>query len=37
MKLEVGMYVRTKHKGIIKINDIIDKSIVEYEDDFGNF
>ena len=35
MKLEVGMYARTKHKGIVKINEIIDNGVIAYEDDFG--
>ena len=35
MKLEVGMYVRTKHKGIVKINEVIENGVITYEDDFG--
>ena len=34
MKLEVGMYVRTKNK-IIKINQIIENGIRVFEDDYG--
>lgn len=35
MKLEVGMYVRTKRKGIVKIDEIIDNGVITYEDDLG--
>lgn len=35
MKLEVGMYVRTKCKGIVKIDEIIDNGVITYEDDLG--
>lgn len=35
MKLEVGMYVRTKRKGIAKIDEIIDDGVITYEDDLG--
>lgn len=35
MKLEVGMYVRTKRKGIAKIDEIIDDGAITYEDDLG--
>lgn len=35
MKLEVGMYVRTKRKGIFKIDEIIDNGVITYEDDLG--
>lgn len=35
MKLEVGMYVRTKHKGIVKIDEVIDNGVITYEDDLG--
>lgn len=35
MKLEVEMYVRTKRKGIVKIDEIIDNGVITYEDDFG--
>ena len=35
MKLEVGMYVRTKQNGIIKINEVIDNGVITYEDDLG--
>ena len=34
MKLEEGMYARTKSK-IIKINQIIENGIREFEDDYG--
>lgn len=35
MKLEVGMYVRTKSKGIVKIDEVIENGVITYEDDFG--
>lgn len=35
MELEVGMYARTKHKGIIKIDKVIDNGVITYEDDLG--
>ena len=35
MKLEVEMYVRTKRKGIVKIDEIIDNGVITYEDDLG--
>ena len=35
MKLEVGMYVRAKRKGIVKIDEVIENGVITYEDDFG--
>ena len=35
MKLEIGQFVRTKSKGIVKIDEVIENGVITYEDDFG--
>ena len=33
--LKPNMYVRTKSKGIVKIDEVIENGVITYEDDFG--